>query len=142
MFLNKFIFVTSIVDGGWGEWSEWTSCSLSCGEGHQSRYRICDSPAPNAGADNIWHDCERDGSSAIETRRCNKHPCPIHCKWDDWVTGECSQTCGTGTRTNTRKKLIIEEHGGTCTGQSTEIEACNPQECPGAVKFLIIINSF
>ena len=55
----------------------------------------------------------------------------IHCEWNDWILGECSQTCGTGTRTNTRTKSIVEEHGGTCTGQTSEIESCNIQECPG-----------
>ena len=54
----------------------------------------------------------------------------VHCKWDKWVTGECSKTCGTGTRTNTRDKSITEAYGGTCTGQPTEIEECNPQKCP------------
>ena len=55
----------------------------------------------------------------------------IHCEWSDWVLGECSQTCGTGTRTNTRTKLVKEEHEGNCTSQSTEMEACNTQECSG-----------
>ena len=27
-----------------------------------------------------------------------------------------------------------EEYGGNCTGQPTEIEACNTQECPGKYK--------
>ena len=57
----------------------------------------------------------------------------IHCVWSDWVIGECSRTCGTGTRTDTREKLIEEANGGTCSGQSTEIKACKIQECPGEI---------
>ena len=53
------------------------------------------------------------------------------CEWDEWSYGECSQTCGTGTRTNTREKKIIEDNGGTCTGQPTETEECNTNPCPG-----------
>ena len=64
-----------IVDGGWGEWGDWEQCSLSCGEGVQSRHRLCDSPAPFSGADNIWHDCTEDGSSGTESRACNEDPC-------------------------------------------------------------------
>ena len=56
---------------------------------------------------------------------------PVHCKWDEWNQGECSKTCGTGTRNDTRTKLVVESNGGTCTGQPTEIVACNTQECPG-----------
>ena len=54
----------------------------------------------------------------------------IDCKWDTWVHGECSKTCGFGTRTNNRTKLVEEENGGTCTGQSSEIEDCNKDPCP------------
>ncbi len=54
----------------------------------------------------------------------------IHCEWDEWVIGECSDSCGTGTRTNTRTKLVDEANGGTCTGQPSEIEECNTNPCP------------
>ena len=55
----------------------------------------------------------------------------IHCVWDDWILGECSKTCGTGTRIDTRVKLVEEANGGTCTGPFTETKACKIQECPG-----------
>ena len=55
----------------------------------------------------------------------------IHCEWDGWVLGECSAECGTGTRVNTRIKLIEEANGGTCTGEPTETEECKIKECPG-----------
>ena len=57
----------------------------------------------------------------------------IHCEWDAWIVGECSKTCGTGIRNNTRSKLVVEEHGGTCTGHPLEVEECNTQECPGSL---------
>ena len=53
----------------------------------------------------------------------------IHCKWDDWVNGTCSVTCGVGTREDTRVKLVEEANGGTCTGKPTEIVQCNEKEC-------------
>ena len=61
----------------------------------------------------------------------------VHCEWDDWVNGECTEACGTGIRNNTRAKLIEEEHGGTCFGQSSEIEECNTQPCAGIVLLYI-----
>ena len=60
----------------------------------------------------------------------------IHCGWGDWVYGQCSKECGTGTRTNTRVKLVEEEHGGTCDGQPSEIEECNTDPCPSTITAL------
>ena len=54
----------------------------------------------------------------------------IHCQWGDWVMGTCSADCGTGTRTNTRVKLVEELDGGTCSGEPTEILQCQAKECP------------
>ena len=51
--------------------------------------------------------------------------------WKEWEEGECSVTCGIGTKINTRTKLVVEANGGTCSGQSTEIKECKSDECPG-----------
>ena len=61
-----------IVNGGWGEWSSWTDCSLSCDGGAQGRSRVCDNPAPEFDGD----DCTIDGSSDSETQTCNENSCP------------------------------------------------------------------
>ena len=35
------------VDGDWGPWSAWSSCSISCGQGgNHKRTRACDNPVP------------------------------------------------------------------------------------------------
>lgn len=34
------------VDGHWGSWSPWSSCSVTCEKGVQLRNRSCDHPAP------------------------------------------------------------------------------------------------
>ena len=61
-----------LVNGGWGEWSEWDECPVSCGGADQGRTRVCDNPAPQFGGD----DCTIDGSSDSEIQRCNENPCP------------------------------------------------------------------
>lgn len=37
------------VDGGWGKWSEWSPCSVTCGNGTKNRHRYCNNPAPDNG---------------------------------------------------------------------------------------------
>ena len=64
------------VHGGWVDWSEWTPCSSTCGDGTQSRERSCDNPIPANGGDAC------DGPTN-QTRRCNLATCP-----GDRQTGE------------------------------------------------------
>merc|ERR1712025_824320 len=66
-----------VVNGGWGEWSEWDECPVTCEGGDQGRTRVCDNPAPAFGGT----DCNVDGSSASETRRCNENPCSVDGGW-------------------------------------------------------------
>ncbi|XP_078588098.1 uncharacterized protein LOC144869084 isoform X2 [Branchiostoma floridae x Branchiostoma japonicum] len=59
------------VDGGWSDWSPWSTCSVTCGVGEQTRDRTCTNPAPaNGGAD-----C--DGPTQ-ETQACDTGvSCPV-----------------------------------------------------------------
>ncbi|XP_062620366.1 IgGFc-binding protein-like [Saccostrea cucullata] len=56
------------VNGGWGSWYSWASCSKNCGGGTQSRYRYCNRPSPKYGGK-----CIGDSRS---TRSCNTQGCP------------------------------------------------------------------
>ena len=67
-----FVNLNFLVDGGWGEWTEWDQCSVSCGGADQGRTRECDSPAPQFGGD----DCLYMYTDNSETQRCNENPCP------------------------------------------------------------------
>ena len=59
------------VNGGYGTWSEWTSCPVTCGEGVQERHRLCDNPVPSDGG----ADCSVIGKSE-ETKLCGEEVCP------------------------------------------------------------------
>lgn len=59
-----------LVNGGWGPWSPWDTCSATCGGGVQNRKRLCNSPLPKYGG----KDCVGDGTA---TQLCNKQACPI-----------------------------------------------------------------
>lgn len=69
---TKIWYHKILVHGGWGDWTEWEECPVSCGGADQGRTRVCDNPVPEFGGD----DCTVDGSSASETQRCNENPCP------------------------------------------------------------------
>ncbi|XP_029973154.1 thrombospondin-1 [Salarias fasciatus] len=58
------------INGGWGPWSPWDTCSVTCGGGTQMRKRLCSDPAPKYGG----KDCVGDASV---TQLCNKQECPI-----------------------------------------------------------------
>ena len=55
----------------------------------------------------------------------------VNCEWGAWNSGSCSVTCGSGVLTKTRNKIILETHGGACSGESTATETCIPISCPG-----------
>ena len=81
-------------DGGeWGPWTEWTTCSESCGsEGRKTRSRVCiDTETPCVG-------------DTVETRVCNTHQCPSprnalsDCSCQSWEFSCWDNSCGGGFR--------------------------------------------
>ena len=41
------------IDGDWGPWTSWNSCSISCGKGGvRKRTRKCDNPVPKGTGEN------------------------------------------------------------------------------------------
>ena len=56
-------------DGGWGEWSSFSDCSATCGDGQMQRTRACDTPPTNNGGKIC------DGN-ALEKATCNRGICP------------------------------------------------------------------
>ena len=64
----------------------------------------------------------------------NINVCPTdYCAWDDWVIGDCSVSCGGGTRTNFRTSKASAAHGDVeCNEETISIqENCNLHHCPG-----------
>ncbi|XP_078597007.1 uncharacterized protein LOC144873484 isoform X2 [Branchiostoma floridae x Branchiostoma japonicum] len=60
------------VDGNWTPWSQWSSCSVSCGGGNHSRTRECINPRPIHGGSNCT-------GPSTEIGVCNTEKCPV-CK--------------------------------------------------------------
>ncbi|XP_052706716.1 A disintegrin and metalloproteinase with thrombospondin motifs adt-1-like [Crassostrea angulata] len=106
-------------------WSSWGSCSVSCGDGTQTRSRACDLTTDEAARYNC-HFKEQ------QQQPCSKPPCPIDGAWSDWSQwSQCSNTCGPGQETRTRTCTNpAPEHGGKpCPGDDSENRPCIG--CPG-----------
>ena len=54
-----------IVDGNWGEWSQWTPCSQKCNGGMRTRERLCNNPEPSE----FGKSCEGEGE---DSQACNE----------------------------------------------------------------------
>ncbi|XP_040047304.1 properdin [Gasterosteus aculeatus] len=118
------------VDGGWGSWSPFSSCPVTCGVGLQESFKRCDNPAPKHGG---WP-CPGEGR---RTRICltNTH-CPVDGVWSDWSPWgkctspfpnrviRCSKTGG-GSQSRERRCLHQAHNGSICDGDGlTDTRVC------------------
>ena len=118
------------IHGGYSEWSGFTTCTKSCGNGTMTRNRSCDSPTPKHGG----RDCSIIGPS-IDNDSCNTHPCPIHGGYTQWSAfSECTLSCGGGVKTRVRSCTSpTPQYGGRdCfhLGLSNDTRPCNTHYCP------------
>nr|XP_039269682.1 A disintegrin and metalloproteinase with thrombospondin motifs gon-1-like isoform X5 [Styela clava] len=101
----------------WGEWV--TTCSVTCGEGVETRTRQCidsDNKAATASKCN-------GGSNIVTT--CSLSSCETF-SWTAWST-QCSVTCGNGTETKTRE--CVGSNGNVTSDNKCEGKAEAKGEC-------------
>ncbi|XP_038615928.1 adhesion G protein-coupled receptor B1 isoform X4 [Tachyglossus aculeatus] len=105
------------------EWSPWSVCSATCGEGWQTRTRFCVSSSYST----------QCSGPLREQRQCNNSAvCPVHGAWDEWSPWSlCSSTCGRGFRDRTRTCKPPQFGGNPCEGPEKQTKFCNIALCPG-----------
>lgn len=118
------------IDGGYSQWSNYSECSVSCGDGFRTRTRTCTSPVPQYGGRN----CSHLGDTQ-QTQQCFVKICPVDGNYSTWSAfSSCSKTCGGGIKTRTRKcdNPAPIGDGKDCLrlGLPVESVACNAEECP------------
>ncbi|CAJ1370240.1 unnamed protein product [Effrenium voratum] len=112
----------------WSDWEQWSPCPASCNGGTRSKSRTRVTEAANGGKA-----CE---GNRTEVAKCNTDPCPVDCSfelWQEW--GDCSASCGQGTRFRTRVKKAELYGGAACQDLMWEVGQCsNPDEvnCPSS----------
>ncbi|XP_069091827.1 adhesion G protein-coupled receptor B3 isoform X3 [Pleurodeles waltl] len=114
-------FMAQTGETGVDEWSQWSSCSVTCGQGSQVRTRTCVPP--------YGTHCS---GPLRESRVCNNTAlCPVHGVWEEWSPWSlCSFTCGRGQRTRTRSCVPPQYGGRSCDGPETHHKPCNIALCP------------
>ncbi|XP_038056242.1 SCO-spondin-like [Patiria miniata] len=114
-------------DGGWSEWSAWSSCSKECETGLEMRNHTCSNPPPTPPHGEYCR------GPSNETRICNTHICPVHGGWAPWSTWTlCPITCGGDIET--RYRICTNPpplfNGDDCAGSPNEERACSTNGCP------------
>ncbi|XP_060586718.1 coadhesin-like isoform X2 [Ruditapes philippinarum] len=114
------------VNGHWAQWSSWTSCDVTCGNGKYLRLRTCTNPVPmNKGSDCI--------GETLQSSECSKDNCPVNGQWAHWSSWtSCDVTCGKGTRQRSRTctNPVPANGGPDCTGAIRETDECSKDACP------------
>lgn len=121
--INKTSKNKQSVDCIWGDWTNWSDCSLRCGGGEKYKKRIQTQERQNAGIP-----CE---GAFVQKEACNIDPCAEHCEvsqWSGW--SECSEKCGTGKQNRSRNITKKPAHGGKPCPVLNEEEECNKNPCP------------
>lgn len=113
----------------WSCWTEWTPCSVSCGQGTRSRSRIC---SWDGVADAV------DGCSGPSEMReyCNNPSCEPLEGWDSWSSWSL---CDTDSIQYRRRRCLTNNPGpGLCQGRSQEERVCVTDTQRNAVDTLAV----
>ncbi|XP_077045540.1 adhesion G protein-coupled receptor B2 isoform X1 [Agelaius phoeniceus] len=117
------VYMAQTGDPAAEEWSQWSVCSLTCGQGSQVRTRSCVSSPYGTLCSGLLR----------ETRTCNNTAtCPVEGQWLQWgAWSRCSVTCANGTQQRTRRCSVSAPQGwAECRGAHADARECSNPTCP------------
>lgn len=103
------------------EWSEWSDCSATCGEGQATRTR------------SVLRDPDVNGAKCpprTQTRRCLFDSCASDCQvgeWRQWTA--CTATCDGGAQVRRREVVALPLNDGAECPSLEESQTCNDFSC-------------
>ncbi|XP_060579443.1 coadhesin-like [Ruditapes philippinarum] len=125
----KFCNLCLLVDGNWADWSGWSECDVTCGNGKHTRFRTCTNPAP------AYQGLECEGEKT-DVKTCQRQSCPVHGGWSVWSKwNACPVTCGLGMQKRYRNcsDPYPLRNGNHCFGDADEYRICFQQFCEDGV---------
>ncbi|XP_041357904.1 uncharacterized protein LOC121374862 isoform X2 [Gigantopelta aegis] len=105
-------------DGGWSSWSMWSECTVTCGKGKRSRFRMCDSPYP-------LHGGRFCSGQTVQWRECHK-ACPESFPASPLKTVNITLMCACGCQMTSEKGEIIAT--GRCTHGIWNVEVARKHQ--------------
>jgi hypothetical protein len=105
-----------------GTWSDWSTCSKTCGKGFQTRIRSVATHAKHGG-----YTCP----NLKGQQSCTVAACPVHClvtNWSKW-TG-CDKSCNGGRQLRQRFIEKPAAFGGKKCPALRSARKCNTSKCP------------
>jgi hypothetical protein len=103
-------------------WSGYSACTKTCGDGIKAKSRSVIVAEAGGG---------KSCDARSHTMACNVFACPVNCEvhmWSDY--GECSVTCGVGTRVRTRMIKTDVVNGGASCPLLSMSKSCDEGNCP------------
>ena len=111
----------------WDDWTSWSACSATCGNGTKMRDRqILTAPR------GLGKLCEPKDRS--EVAGCKDQECGTECvdgEWSEWSGwSECSASCGEGYEFRHRRALVTPNScGKALEGTERDYRSCNVAAC-------------
>jgi hypothetical protein len=104
------------------DWTEWSSCSSTCGQGFRRRERSCFRNEFDVTLNNmVRRQINNDGACQIDTKslteliqveNCNLKSCQLYSEWSGWSA--CNKLCD-GTQSRNRNCLLDDETSPLCS---------------------------
>ncbi|OXB77815.1 UNVERIFIED_CONTAM: hypothetical protein H355_000570, partial [Colinus virginianus] len=148
------VYMAQTGDPAAEEWSQWSVCSLTCGQGSQVRTRSCVSSPYGTLCSGLLREtrtcnntatcpgrtrCTQGAVRAVAagaagvralTRFCRFVPA-VEGQWLEWGSwSRCSVTCANGTQQRTRKCSVSAHGWGECRGAHADARECSNPTCP------------
>ena len=104
------------------QWSDWGSCTSTCGGGVKTRDRTVTVNAAYSGAA-----CP----ALADSSSCSTDACPVDCQVTQWSAwGDCSKTCGSGVKTRDRTVTVNAAYSGAACPALADSSSCSTDACP------------